>query len=414
MNIYTAIKHSIIILLSILLFSSCEEKNATIGKCVLVYMAANNNLSVNALNNLSEIENGYVPNYFEIGKSGDVLLVYINTEGVKPRLYRVSKDRYGNVNKETIVEYEEHNSADPQVMSSILQYSRTLFPAKENGLILWSHGTGWLPQHYYKKTTSSLLSLEQDNEDPYADLVKSFGKDGDYEMDILDLCNNAIKDKYSYIIFDACLMGGIEVVYELKDKADYIISSPAEVLVDSFPYEVLMSYLFANVTDLVGACEAYYQYYLKQESLVRQSATVSLVKSDKLYDLASSTKKIFDAYRDKVGSLDMNNIQRFFRNNKHYFYDLTDFVSSLCPDGDPLLANFISNMDAAVIYKRNTPKFLISDGELLLQRASDGYNGFVINKFSGLSTYVQNPENIELDTYYTKYSWNRDTGMIVK
>lgn len=32
-------------------------------------------------------------------------------------------------------------------------------------------------------------------------------------------------------------MGGIEVAYELRNKTDYMIASPAEVISNGFPYE---------------------------------------------------------------------------------------------------------------------------------------------------------------------------------
>ena len=91
-----------------------------------------------------------------------------------------------------------------QVLNDIIQ----MYPAQEYRLILWSHGTSWLP------AGSSL---------------RSFGEDSGKQMNIPDLAEN-LPIKFDFILFDACLMGSVEVVYELKEKANFIISSSTETI----------------------------------------------------------------------------------------------------------------------------------------------------------------------------------------
>ena len=55
-------------------------------------------------------------------------------------------------------------------------------------------------------------------------------------MDVLEMVR-AITIHLDYIIFDACLMGGIEVAYELRNVADKIGFSQAEILAHGFPYK---------------------------------------------------------------------------------------------------------------------------------------------------------------------------------
>ena len=67
-----------------------------------------------------------------------------------------------------------------------------------------------------------------------------------YEMNIEDFAA-AIPMKMDYIIMDACLMGGIEVAYALKDKCDRIIFSQAEVIGDGLcEYDTMASRLLAG------------------------------------------------------------------------------------------------------------------------------------------------------------------------
>ena len=72
-------------------------------------------------------------------------------------------------------------------------------------------------------------------------MLKSFGAEGGKNMEIYELAEG-IPDEYhfDFLLFDVCSMGGIECVYELRDKADYIVASPAEVLVAGFPYKNIL------------------------------------------------------------------------------------------------------------------------------------------------------------------------------
>ena len=41
--------------------------------------------------------------------------------------------------------------------------------------------------------------------------------------------NSFQQGESEFILFDACLMSSIEVLYDLRDKAKYVIASPAEL-----------------------------------------------------------------------------------------------------------------------------------------------------------------------------------------
>jgi hypothetical protein len=67
-------------------------------------------------------------------------------------------------------------------------------------------------------------------------------------MELADFAN-AIPYKLDFIIFDACFMGSVEVCYELKDKAEYIVASPTEILSPGFVYSSMMQHLFKPKAD---------------------------------------------------------------------------------------------------------------------------------------------------------------------
>ncbi len=337
-------------------------------KTVLVYMVGNNNLSGTAEVNLADIQEGFIPQQ----DKGNIL-VYHHIAYQDPVLLNVIKQEDGKVVADTVYKFPKRNSATAQSLTNAMQVTKTLFPATEYGLILWSHGTGWLPQGAYSKT-------------------RSFGSEEGKEINIPELVK-ALPYRVSYVIFDACLMGGIETAYELKDSTDHVLFSPTEVLAAGFPYSKIMQPLFSSPTDLEGVAREYYNHYNSMSGEMR-SATVSLVKTSELDAVAAAAKTVFDEHRDKIATLNMNHIQPYFRFNKHWFYDLEDFISQIA---SPEQADtFKQALNKAVVYKATTPYFL----------------EIPIVKYSGISTYIPNPADEELDKYYKNFAWNKACGMI--
>ncbi len=381
-----------------------EEEYVVKDKTVLVYMIANNNLSENARANLTDMKNGFIPD----PDKGN-LLVYYHTQSQAPILLDIHKDKSNQTVTDTVYKFPVRNSATVESLKSAMNVVATMYPAHENGLILWSHGTGWLPTGYYENGSfpaSAKFSNAQPEDalqqevDPYADMVKmvrggsnhnmkSFGSDDGKEIELADLAK-ALPYKVSYIIFDACLMGGIEVAYQLKDSTDHFVFCPTETLSTGFPYANIVSHLFSTPTDLTAVAKEFYYYYDTRNSY----ATISVVKTSELEGVATVAKEIFAEHRNKIESLNMRQIQRYFRQNKHWFYDLGDFIGNIASAEQ--MTRFSEAMDKAVIYKAATPYFI----------------DIPIYKYSGLSTYIPNPADEQLDNFYKELEWNKAVEMV--
>lgn len=379
-----------VIIVVIGLFSipgSCTKENddrPEFRRVVILYFAANNNLSSYAADNIENLKQGFLPEE----DSRDILLVYSHLSGSLPRLLRLYKDEVGKIHEDVVANYESQNSATPEVLKDMLTKVNIIFPAEEYGLLLWSHGTGWLPQGYY----GNLRGFNVFMPDPYAGIVKSFAEDNGVEMEITEL-KEAIPYNLSFIIFDCCLMGGIETVYELKDKCDYIVASPTEILATGFPYDQVIRPLFKNTADLTEACQLYFDYYNNMNG-VYKSATISIFQTNKLKKVADACKTVFNNNRSKIATLSMSSIQPYYRMDKHWFHDLADFIESIATPSE--YTAFITALDEAVIAKWTTPYFI----------------DIKIDSFSGVSTYIQNPANTYLDNFYKGFEWNKQTEMI--
>ena len=350
-------------------------------KTVLLYMVANNNLSYDAENSISRLQNGYIP-----AEEGN-LLVYKHCAGMDPVLLHIKKGEEGTVVADTAYRFPPRVSATKSALTQALNVTQALFPADSYGLILWSHGTGWIPP---LASSSSAAQEQRSGSCP----ERTFGLDGKVELEIRDLAQ-AIPYKLSFMLMDACFMGGIETAYEVKDSVDYYIGSPAEILTESFPYHKIMQHIFKSTPDYAAVCKEYYDYYNAKTGSVR-SATVALMDCSKLAEVAEVAKRVFDQYGESIASLDLSLLQPYFRgSSSKYFYDLKDLVDAIADAS--LSAEFAAALERAVLYKAATPYFI----ELPIRR------------FCGVSTYVPgNPADTKLADYYKQYKWNQATGMI--
>ena len=405
MIIVKRIKSLHILLLVVLgqLIVSCKGVNPedperpVLKKTVLFYMAANNNLSGSILTNINSIKNGYLPNE-------DNLLIYSHLYGKSPVLVKIYPNG-GEVVTDTLYKFPTATvSANSTTLKNVLNIVKTLCPAEKYGLVLSSHGTGWLPSGFYSNPTgyseTAAAQMNFNEVDPYAHMVKSFGSetgtDGStlVEMEITDMAGN-IPYKLEFIMFDACLMGGIEVLYELKDVTDYFIASPAEVLAEGFPYRDIVSYMYEESVNARGIAETYYNHYNNMSGDYK-SATVGAFKTSGIDAVAAAAKTIFDKYRENIYDIDRSGIQRYYRLNKHWFYDFEDFMQTLSGGGEDF-ATLQQALNNITIYKNATEYFL----------------NVKISKTCGIASYITE-ENTVLTAAYKKLAWNKDAQMIAE
>ena len=141
------------VMLSVLILpTSCiMEKVAdeSVRKVVLVYMASEAFSSYSFSNKNIE----WMQNSLGSGMDNAALLVYVDKAGLKPCLLRVRRGRTSrDPGLDTLKIYNEMNSADPGVLRLVIDEVKQLYPCNSYGLVLWSHGTGWIPQSYLKNT----------------------------------------------------------------------------------------------------------------------------------------------------------------------------------------------------------------------------------------------------------------------
>ncbi len=335
---------------------------------VLVYIEANNNLESEALNSINGLEQGAL-------NIDGVLLVYIKTTDTKSYLLKIKhdSDTY-KIISDTVKTFNDESFSNPAFLRTVIEYSQKEFPADSYGLILWSHATSWAPP--VQQTIPQ---------------TKAFGNDRGNEMDIIEL-KNALPNNFDFLIFDACNMASLEVLFEFKDKAKYIIASPSETIAESFPYQEITPLLFKSMDALKNLAEGYFNYYNSYIGF-RQSATISLIKTDQLNSLAKEMKLLIQKNKSFGDTFIINNVQRmdFTSDFPVPMYDFLDFVNKNFINED--LAGLVSQLNKTILYKANTSHFL----------------GSPIKAYSGLTCYAPAKEDINL-SYYQRFQWYRESG----
>lgn len=394
-------------------------------KVMLLYSAGYNSLSSFLRSDIEELCEGWMP---KDRRSDDVILVYSHLARrsgdyktpSSPVLFRLYCNEQNEAVRDTLVVYDENTvSSSAAQLSDVLSYIKETFPAQGYGMVFSSHATGYLPSGFYTKPDKyqfvPAMSYRQGrdkgrslNPVPYVEImqdpdlpaVKSIGQDVvgslSYEMDLKDFAE-AIPMKLDYILFDACLMGGIEVAYELAGKCDMVGFSQAEVLAEGFNYGTLASHLLGNKasSDPESVCQDYFDQYITQDG-VYQSATISLVDCRNLETLSELCKTLFEKYSGNISGISPGKVQRFYRSSHHWFYDLESILVN-AGITDTELQQLHEALNECILYKGATPYFM---------------NEFAIDTFSGFSMYLPSHGNSELDRFYKTLKWNKATGLV--
>ena len=350
---------------------SKDEPEASAPRSVLVYMLADNSLGGRNYDyaDLNEMVEGAREG--ALGQSR--LLVYHAPRGENPSLKEVTAN---GIN--VIKTYDrETSSASSGRMSQAIADFKSHAPADNYGLILWSHGSGWL----------------QNGMEPPTASAKSFGDDRGYAMNVTTLATVLDGENFDYVYFDCCYMGGVEVAYELRGVTDHIIASAIELPANGMPYDQNLRYLTARQPKLREAAATTFAYYDSQSGEDRTCA-ISLIDTSALDDLASATREV---YESSNGLIDGFRPQPFMVGSC-YLFDFAHYAESMKADQSKL-DRFDTALKRAVVYHASTPSI---------------WEMVDIKHHCGLSTFILDEADDATYRNYNQLSWYGDVASHIK
>lgn len=406
---------------AILGLSSCKKDLAPNApsqrnRTVIEYMVADNNLYSYAERDINEMEAGWSDRF------DGYMVVFLYPVSAEssyapqredydedPRLLLISRDERTNVISSRVLKRYDRSldPTDPEVMNRVIADAMTLAPAENYALIFWSHGSGWLPRGMGQPLKSAVPTAWDGSKltGPMVEnpgIAYSFGQSNSYdnsEMEIDALAGALPKETvFDFILFDACHMACIEVAWELKDRTKYLIASAAETLADGFPYEAILAPMFETEADVTAIGKAFFDYY-NEQSGAWQSATVGVVRSDRLTEVAAAMRALCEAGISADGiSYAAQQYGRRAMGFENTFYDLTNFVQQTWGASDPAgVARFEAAMEEAVAYQAATP-WLFDQLRVLTH--------------CGLSCYLPRSSTpLSLEAYRTRFGWSEASGM---
>ena len=353
-------KRLLYLCVTIAMLASCsneipEQEEASFnGRTILVYLVANNS----ATNLDRYLKTNILWMYQNMATDSDScrLLVYYRpnqNDGLiaEPSILEFISDGKGHINGRsalsteefsdvfgeatvlrTYIETEGYNATDPEVMAQVFRDMQTAAPSNSYGLIFGSHASGWMPAS--------------------ATVSRAFGDDDGYSINIPELrdvlTNSFASGNLDFILLDACMMGSVEVAYELRNVADYCIASVMETPASGFPYQRMFHYLSDTDVDYQRICTAFTDYY--------QSGwgTCAAIDCSRLDNLADAVAGELQNHAADISTLDYQNIQQYGASSyRNFSFDIGDFFRQL--NGGTIPASIQTALDQAVIAKSCIP-----------------------------------------------------------
>lgn len=292
---------------------------------VLVYIAGDNDLFKYALRNIYQMMN------LGSSKMLNILIHFDFHARGKPKMtkrYYVLKNKLIQIG-----DIPAKDSGNPQNLIAAAKWAISNYPSDHFGLILWDHGTGSVDPngHTLKKIVRPELFFEYD---PYNKIIKlkedrsfleSLNSDENDEKKIQNkylrgICfdetsknylNNhkleyafkviseTLKKKIDIVLFDACLMMGIEVAHFCAPYVHYLVGSEEVVLGPGYNYGLLFKPLFNEKI----SPEDYAKYVVKTYSQVYApisrdftESAIDLTHFDKLINEFTTLVKLLLSY----------------------------------------------------------------------------------------------------------------------
>jgi len=169
---------------------------------VMVYLNADNNLGYFADQDMNEMLQGMQSAESAAASAINLIVQYDGNSAGDSRIYRITP-----TGRTTLESLGEQNMGDPETLSDFIGYCKASYPADRFALILWDHGDG----------------ARAANAEDGSRTISSDETSGDVLL--MNEVQQALGAHFSpaeplgLIGFDACLMGTVEVAYEMKDYA---------------------------------------------------------------------------------------------------------------------------------------------------------------------------------------------------
>ena len=326
------------ILLLVLLLSCGSTALFATDWTVLVYMAADNNLSTFAVEDIIQMESAVQAENLK-------LVVQVDLPKIGAKRYLIKENQAPGIGSTVLQNLGTIDSGDPNQLKDFIRWGFNRYPSQHTMLIIWSHADSWYKSPKYIAPDEGSGNVIGVANGELADALN-----GGPKLDIL--------------LFDACSMQSIEIVHLLRNHADIIVGSADQVPVYGFPYDAIVPVLAGDPEILAAKLpKLYTDSYLpgtpNNPYLGYYITTCSAVKTERAEDFYQAFKDFSRALRPVAGELATIREELFEMNSGYADVDIVQFLKRIHEagliDSKPLL-NLLKEMILASSYTLPWPE----------------------------------------------------------
>jgi hypothetical protein len=260
---------------------------------VLVFLNADNDLEQAGLADINEMEKVGSNDNLNIvvqvdrmdGGAGDAIA---DANWVGTRRYYIKRDFTKKIVSPMVMNLGERDMGSRRELAEFLKWGIETYPADRFVAVIWNHGAGWMGISS-DDDSGKMLSVPD---------VMAALREAKPALEKV----NPRHPRFDIVDFDACLMGMLEIAYELRDLTDYMVGSEENEPGAGMPYRETLSPIREN-PDITprAAAKNFVEAYVRSYSL-GGSATNKRVNGAAVTKAAYDLSKIVPLAK-KVGEL---------------------------------------------------------------------------------------------------------------
>ncbi len=213
-----------------------------------------------------------------------------------------------------------------QTLSDFINWGKTNYPADRYMLVIWNHGNGWRRSRVPEYPTRGV----------------SYDDDTGNSIGTSQLPQALASGNFDIVAWDASLMQMMEVAYEIKAQAKYVIGSEESPPGAGYPYDTIFGNFRDHPDDTTASLsKAFVDDTLAVPGYVNQKITQSVVDTSKLDILATAIDNLGLALIANAPSLTTiapavrANTQSYKDDGFRFYRDIVDLCTNLEASSPP-------------------------------------------------------------------------------
>jgi hypothetical protein len=337
---------------------------------MLAYIAGDNNLSDNGIEDIAEMAAKGTNAKTYAG-------VQIDTEGEHDGSvrYEISvPDATGHAHRTVIDRLPESDSGNPQVLLNFLNWGLGRYPAKNTIAVVWNHGAGFRTVRRDIAFDDYGTSLDM-NELQRALMRAGLGPNR----------------KLAILGFDACLMNMLEITHHLRKVTRYVVGSQETEPGDGWPYDLVLAAMNRNPTPATMARKIVREYMRSYRTVGDSNITQSAIRTDRTEAAVQAWSRLGNAL---VAALPSERGKINVARTKVQSYEYPDYVDAIH------LADLLAKGTANATVRSRAKAFSAAVAKCIVDNDSEGAS---VSHSNGLTIWYP-PEKAQYLAFRGKYT----------